>query len=325
MVPAGFRAEVYASGLTNPTALAFGPDGRLYATEDGGEVVTVAWGSSAPDFFAGGFTVPLGLTWLGDTLYVSSQGRVDALTLAGDRASDLRPIVTGLPFGEHQQDSIVVGTDGRLYVGSGSTCNACAEADPRSAAILSFAPDGSGLRVVAHGTRNPYGLAVQPGTGMLYATVNGIDYLDKPGDPEPADTLVRVQDGASYGWPDCWASARDLVLTGTKCSGVTPPAAYLEPHSSADGLVFYTGSSFPPEYAGNAFIAEWGQYDSEAHGRKLVRVVLGPDGTAPISDVSVFASGFEHPLALVVDPQGALLVADYGRGVIYRIQAEGAA
>jgi glucose/arabinose dehydrogenase len=56
----------------------------------------------------------------------------------------------------------------------------------------------------------------------------------------------------------------------------------------------------------------------------LVRVVLGPGGTAPISDVTVFASGFEHPLAVVVDPQGALLVADYGRGVIYRIQADGA-
>jgi glucose/arabinose dehydrogenase len=101
-----------------------------------------------------------------------------------------------LPFGEHQQDNVVVGPDGRLYVGSGSTCNACAEADPRSAAILSVEPDGSDLRVVAHGVRNPYGLAFQPGTGVLYASVNGVDYLDKPGDPEPADTLVRVQDGA---------------------------------------------------------------------------------------------------------------------------------
>lgn len=36
-----------------------------------------------------------------------------------------------------------------------------------------------------------------------------------------------------------------------------------------------------------------------------------------------FADGFEHPLALAVDPLGALLVADYGRGLVYRIQAEG--
>ncbi len=322
-VPAGFRAEVYATGMKQPTAMVFGPDGRLYVTENGGDVVTVAPGSSAPVVFATGFNVPLGLVWIGDTLYVSAQGELDAMQLSAGQATGRRVVVSGLPFGEHQQDNVVVGPDGRLYLGSGSTCNACAEADPRSAAILSLKPDGSDLRVVARGVRNPYGLAFQPGTGVLYATVNGVDYLDKPGDPEPADTLVRVRDGANYGWPACSASARDLVLFG-QCDGVTPPAAYLEPHASADGLAFYTGSSFPSEYAGNVFIAEWGEYLTDEHGRRLVRVALGPDGSAPISDVTVFASGFEHPLAVVVDPQGAVLVADYGRGIIYRIQAVGA-
>jgi hypothetical protein len=304
--------------------MTFGPDGRLYVTENGGGVVTSAPGSSSPDVFANGFTIPLGLAWLGHTLYVSAQGELDAVDLvAGGTAGARRIVASGLPFGEHQQDNVVVGPDGRLYVGSGSTCNACAEADPRSAAILSVEPDGSDLRVVAHGVRNPYGLAFQPGTGVLYASVNGVDYLDKPDDPEPADTLVRVQDGAHYGWPNCSASARDLTLFG-QCDGVTAPAAYLEPHASADGLAFYTGKSFGAAYAGNVFIAEWGEYLTDEHGRRLVRVVLGPGGTAPISDVTVFASGFEHPLAVVVDPQGALLVADYGRGVIYRIQADGA-
>jgi len=32
-----------------------------------------------------------------------------------------------------------------------------------------------------------------------------------------------------------------------------------------------------------------------------------------------FARGFDHPLALLVDRTGALLVADWGTGVIYRI------
>jgi hypothetical protein len=37
----------------------------------------------------------------------------------------------------------------------------------------------------------------------------------------------------------------------------------------------------------------------------------------------LFASGFEHPLALLVDRRGGLLVADWGNGVVYRIQADG--
>ena len=37
----GFAAEVYATGLKRPTALAFGPDGLLYATQETGEVVAV--------------------------------------------------------------------------------------------------------------------------------------------------------------------------------------------------------------------------------------------------------------------------------------------
>jgi glucose/arabinose dehydrogenase len=88
---------------------------------------------------------------------------------------------------------MVSGRDGRLYLGSGSTCDACRERDRRSAAVLSLRTDGRDLRVYATGLRNPFGLAVQPGTGRLYATVNGQDNLDIKRDPEPADTLVVVR------------------------------------------------------------------------------------------------------------------------------------
>ena len=52
-----------------------------------------------------------------------------------------------------------------------------------------------------------------------------------------------------------------------------------------------------------------------------MRIRLGPDGRA--TRVTKFASGFDHPLALAVDKSGALLVADWGSGVIYRIQSRG--
>ena len=46
---------------------------------------------------------------------------------------------------------------------------------------------------------------------------------------------------------------------------------------------------------------------------------LAPNGRA--RSVSTFADGFAHPLALLVDRSGGLLVADWGPGVVYRIQA----
>ena len=191
-VPRGFAAQVYATGLKRPTALAFGPDGLLYATQETGEVVAVGRGSAKPRVLARGFPTPLGLAWSGRTLFVSAQGEVSRLEVAGKRVVARRRIVRGLPFGRHQQDSIVLGRDGRLYLGSGSTCDVCRERDPRSAAILSFRPDGSGLRIVARGLRNPFGLLVAP-DGRLFVSDNGRDDL---GPGEPAETLVVVRPGA---------------------------------------------------------------------------------------------------------------------------------
>lgn len=292
-VPSGYTVSTYATGLTHPTALSFGPDRRLYVSEDTGRIVSVTRGTARPRTFATNLTVPLGLLWRGRTLYVSESGKVEALRTGGAR----RTVVSGLPYELHQQDAIVAGPDGRLYLGSGSTCDACVERDRRSAAILSFRPDGSDLRVVASGLRNPYGLVFAGKT--LYATVNGRDTL---GYWEPAEMVVRIRQGANYGWPDCWPSWALRRLTGS-CTGVTPPVAYLEPHSSADGIA---------SWRGDLFVAEWGEYLHSTHGRYVVRIRRGK--------VTTFATGFDHPLAVLAGPSGDLLVADWGRGTIYAIR-----
>ncbi len=116
---------------------------------------------------------------------------------------------------------------------------------------------------------------------------------------------MRFRPGADYGWPRCWASWRLRRLQGS-CRGVTPPVAYLEPHSSANTLALW---------AGTLIVAEWGQYLSERWGRKLVQVNVRTGRS------STFADGFEHPLGLAVEPRaGGLLAGDWGRGVIYRIR-----
>jgi glucose/arabinose dehydrogenase len=318
-VPGDLRAEVYATGLHQPTEMAFGPDGPLYVTEDPDRLVTVRPGARRPKTFVSDLKVPLGLAWIGQTLYISEQGRMESVRLSGRSAVGRRTVLSNLPYGRHQQDNIVV-KHGRLFFGSGSTCDVCQEHSPLSAAILSVRPDGGDLRVVARGVRNPFGLAIQPATGAIYATVNGQDELGAAADPEPAEMLVHVRQGAWYGWPTCWPSARSLAMVGG-CAGVSQPAAYLEPHSSADGLAFADKGTLPGKYTGDAFVAEWGEYMSNVHGRVVVRIELAPDGAR--SRVTVFARGFDHPIAVLPDPSGGLLVADWGRGAIYRIGARG--
>ena len=296
-VPPGFAVEVYARGLERPTAMAYGPDQALYLTQESGEVVRLDPRTRRSRVVLRGFRTPLGLTWHRGTLVVSAQG-----TLWRVRAGQRAAILKNLPFGRHQQDN-VVSHRGRLYFGSGSTCDVCAERSRLSAALLSVGLDGRGLRVVARGLRNPYGLAVDPKTGRLYASVNERDEL---GENEPAETIVEVRDGRNFGWPRCWPSNRRKRLVGS-CRGVTPPVAYLQPHSAPGGMAFWNDA---------LYVAEWGEYLKRTHGRKLTRVVLREGRLAA---VSTFATGFEHPLAVIADRAGGLLVADHGRGVIYRI------
>jgi glucose/arabinose dehydrogenase len=305
-VPAGYTAERYATGLKRPTAMAFGPDGRLYVAQETGEIVVVGAGSAKPRVLARGFHTPLGLAWSGPRLFVSSRGRLDSLNLVGKTLRARRTVLKGLPYGRHQQDNIVVGRDGRLYLGSGSTCDVCREKDSRSATILSVRPNGRELRVVARGLRNPYGLAFRPGTGRLYVTVNGRDDLGA----EPAEMLVEVAQGRHFGWPDCWPSWARKRLAGKGCAKVTPPAAYLEPRSGAGGIAFARDG-------GTAFVALWGQYFGKKHGRTVVRLTFGADGR--VTGQRVFAGGFDHPLAVLVARDDALLVSDWGTGRIYRI------
>src|SRR5918994_4722887 len=82
-VPTGYAAQRYASGLKRPTAMAFGPDGRLYVAQETGQIVVVGAGSAKPRVLARGFHTPLGLAWNGPRLFVSSRGRLDSLNLVG--------------------------------------------------------------------------------------------------------------------------------------------------------------------------------------------------------------------------------------------------
>jgi glucose/arabinose dehydrogenase len=314
-VPAGFTAFVYAYGIYQPTAIAFGPDGRLYLTSAAGNISEVPAPGARPRLLVKGLPPSLGLVWRGDQLFVSVRGGVVAYTLAGDNLAGGAQVVAGLPGGEHQADNLVMLENGDFLLGLGSTCDRCAETDPRSATVLRFYADWTYAGVVVRGSRNPYGLAVQPSTGFAYVTINGEDDL---GRSQPADMMIRVRDGEDAGWPRCWPAFPDGGLHGS-CAGVSQPVAVFPAHSSADGIVFYDEAEFGSAYRGNAFVTEWGTYFGTSVGRRVVRVVLQGSGSAERGVVTDFASGFQHPLAITVAPDGGLLVGDYGTGQIIEI------
>ncbi|GAC1481340.1 MAG: hypothetical protein PVSMB9_06590 [Candidatus Dormibacteria bacterium] len=313
-LPGGFTAYRYAGGLGTTTAMAFGPDGRLYVTSAAGSVLVVAAPGSGPQTLVSGLPTALGLVWRGSDLFVSVRGSVRGYHLAGGTLTGGGAVVNGIPVGRHQNDSPVLMPNGDFLLGVGSTCDVCSEADPRSAAVLRFHADWSYAGVVVRGARNPYGLALRQSTGDAFVTINGQDNLGT----QPADHLLRVADGEDAGWPRCWPSYPDGVLHGS-CSGVSPPVAVFAPHSSSDGITFYEASGFGSDYNGNAFVSQWGANAGGTVGRRVERVVFSGSGAAEHGQVTDFATGFSHPLAIIVAPDGGLLVGDYGTGQIVEI------
>jgi glucose/arabinose dehydrogenase len=313
-VPAGFSTYVYARGLGTMTAMAFGPDGRLYVLSSGGSITVVASPGAGAQTLVTGLPIALGLAWRDNDLYVSVRGSVRRYHLANGALSGGGAVVSGLPVSRHQNDWILPMPSGDFLLGVGSTCDVCNEGDSRSASVLRFGSDWHYAGVVVRGTRNPYGLALRPSTGEAYVTINGQDNLGA----QPGDHLLRVTDGEDAGWPRCWPAYPDGSLHGS-CAGVAPPIAVFAPHTSADGIAFYDGAEFGADYTENAFVTEWGANVGGPTGRRVMRVVLSGSGANEHGQVSDFATGFSHPLAITEAPDGGLLVGDYGTGQITEI------
>ncbi len=319
VAPPGVAVTVWAQDLGNPTSITFGPDGALYVANLGGDVIALRDldGNGVVEdgehtHYASGLNSPLGLLFVDRDLYVGHRGGLTRLrdNDQSGQADEFRQLVEGLPALRHQTNGLAVGPDGRLYVGQGSTSDRGETGiQDLEASILVLNPDGSGLSVFARGTRNPYDLGFYPGTDELFATDNG---RDVPASGVP-DELNLIAANGNYGWPDCWGN-----FQGDQCGGTVAPVLTLPEHSAAAGMAFYTGSMFS-EWQNNAFVALYGANSGDPNiGRRVVRISLSRAGGSWSGEVDDFATGLDRPLDVTGGPDGAIYVADFAAGIIYR-------
>lgn len=317
----GFSLIKFAD-LPRPTAFAFDAEGRLYVGSQDGNVYILTdidrdGRSDTKSIFASGYVFPLGIAVQESSgeVFLSHQGVISVLSdKNGDGTADSERILAGdLPFGQHQNDNIQFGPDGWLYVGVGSTCDACEDSNPLSASILRIDPLTGEKEIFATGLRNPYGIAFDPQTGELFATDNGRHDL---GMDAPFEELNHIIQGADYGYPDCW-DGQDQP----GCENTIPAIAFFEAHSSANSIAIYEGKIFPAEYHRNAFVSIFGSWLKAGVQTGIQRVILSPKGNTFSTDTGWFVRFPQGvmPLPLAVGPDGALYVGDDINDAIYRI------
>jgi glucose/arabinose dehydrogenase len=306
--PAGLHASVYATGPHTTSAFAFDPQGRLWVTaagleahaEDGVYMIAKA-GAPALEVVSG-LDDPLGIAWYRGRLYVASVGRVDEYgDFDGRRFTQHDEIVHG-PVAGGENNLLAMAADGRFVMGITATCDHCRPASEYSGSIVSFRPDGSGLRLYASHIRAPFGLAYFPGTSDLLVTMNQQDNL---GAQTPGDWLAVVAEGQDWRFPECHGQG------GAACAGVPAPTAVLDKHAAVGGVAILTGQ-LGASVGTSAIVPEW-------NAAKVQRVALTRTTSGYSDTVTPFLTGIASPLAIALAPDGSLLVGDWSTGTIYRI------
>jgi glucose/arabinose dehydrogenase len=316
--------------------------------------------------FASGLTRPFGMQFYpaGATpqwLYVAEENRVVRFrynTGDGKATGEPEVVVSQLAptGGGHYTRDLAFSPDGRrMFVAVGSLSTVAEDMPKKSADELKAWEAARGVgaawgreenradvlvfdvgenqpgKPYATGIRNCVALAVQPGTGDLWCTVNERDGL---GDYLVPDYSTRVREGGFYGWP--WYYMGDNEdprhageRADLKGKTLTPDVPY-EAHSAAVGFTFYTATSgrsaFPAEYVGDAFAVFHGSWNrADRTGHKVVRVPI--ENGVPTGEYVDFLVGFigpdgkpwGRPSYITAMNDGALLLSDDDGDVIYRI------
>lgn len=349
--PAGFKVDLYATGLKAPREIRTAPNGDLFASEsDAGQVeifrgFTTDGKPKQQSVFATGLHDNFGIAFypLGSDPQWVYVANTDSVVRFPYKNGDLKArggpetVIANLPSGGgHWTRDLAFSPDGKhLFVSVGSASNVndpdTHPAEFHRANILEYTPEGKFEKVYAYGIRNPAGIAVNPTTGELWCSVNERDEL---GNHLVPDYITHVTEDGFYGWPwfymgGHWDPRQKGKHPELKSKVITPDVL-LEPHNASLEMVFYGASQFPAQYKGDIFASEHGSWNKKVRaGYEVIRIPL--DGGHSSGVYQDFVTGFVtpkgevwgRPVGIAVAPDGSLMIADDGSNSIWRVTYTG--
>ncbi len=381
-LPQGFCAAVVAENVGRARHLVIAPNGDVFVSlmggrGGGGGVVSLrdTDGDGRLDkretFGEGSAT---GVALHNGYIYYATTTSVVRYKLA---AGELKPsgapetIVDGLPAArQHQDKGLAFDGKGGVYVNVGAPSNACQQPDrqpnvpgrdpcpllEQHGGIWRFDENKLGQKQ-ADGKRYATGMRQMVGLtwhdNSLWAVMHNRDGLDTmwPGKftveqnaEWPAEYLLKIQDGANFGWPYCFYNNAEKKLVvnpeyggdgkkDDRCTGFTPPTVAFPGHWAPNDVLFYTATQFPKAYQGGAFVAFHGSWNRAPLPQAGYNVTFVPfSGGKPSGDRQMFADGFAgqtplmnpgrataRPGGLAVGPDGSLYITEDAKGKIWRV------
>jgi glucose/arabinose dehydrogenase len=344
-LPAGFADVQVVSGLSNPTAMQFAPDGRLFVAQQGGQLrvikngtllstpfLTLSVNSAGergllgvafdPNFASNGFVY---VFYTATT--PATHNRISRFKASGDIVDKTVSEVVLLDFNNlsgatnHNGGALHFGADGKLYAAHGDNANGSnsqslnnllgkiIRMNPVSGATAQTPSDNPFFATATGKNRLIWALGLRNPFTFSIQRGTGLTYVNDVGQ----QTWEEVNDaraGRNFGWP-----TTEGPFNPTNFKQFTNPVYAYQQNSGTPtgcaitGGAFYnpTTPTFPASYLGKYFFADF-----------CSGWIYYIDPSNP-STATQFAADISSPVDLKVSPEGDLYYLARGSGSVGKI------